>query len=54
MDLQLLLVFTLFALAVLWLGKMVYRSMASKKACSSNCGKCAADFSDIKIPEARR
>ncbi|SKB66954.1 FeoB-associated Cys-rich membrane protein [Daejeonella lutea] len=53
MDVQTILVFVLFALAVLWLGRMVYRSLTSKKACASNCGKCAADFSDIKIPESK-
>ncbi len=53
MDLQSIMVFVLFSLAILWLGRMFYRSLSTKKACASNCGKCAADFSDIKIPNIK-
>jgi hypothetical protein len=54
MDVQVILVFLIFSLAVFSLGRMIYRSLSSKKACASNCGKCSADFSTIKIPEAKR
>jgi hypothetical protein len=46
MDIQLVAIFILFALALLYLGKMVYNSLNSKKGCASNCGKCTADFSN--------
>jgi hypothetical protein len=53
MDVQSILVVVLFFLAVFSLARMIYRSLSNKKACASNCGKCGADFSDIKIPEAK-
>jgi hypothetical protein len=53
MESQSILVFVLFLLAVFSLGRMVYRSLTSKKGCASNCGKCAADFSDFKLPEEK-
>ncbi len=51
MDYQLILVILLFIIAIIYIGRMVYKSMTSKKGCASNCGKCAADFSEVKIPE---
>jgi bacterioferritin-associated ferredoxin len=53
MDLQSILVSILFLLAVFALGRMIYRSLSSKKGCASNCGKCAADFSEFKILEEK-
>jgi bacterioferritin-associated ferredoxin len=53
MDMQLTLVIILFVLAIIFMGRLVYNSMNSKKGCASNCGKCAADFSEIKIPETK-
>ena len=53
MDFQSVLVLVLFLLAVSSLGRMIYRSFTSKKGCASNCGKCAADFSDFKLPEEK-
>lgn len=50
MDLQLTLVLLLFLLALIYIARLMYKSMNSKKGCASNCGKCGADFSDIKIP----
>ncbi|HQS52217.1 MAG TPA: FeoB-associated Cys-rich membrane protein [Daejeonella sp.] len=52
MDYQLILVILLFILAIIYMGRMVYKSMNSKKGCASNCGKCAADFSGVKIPDS--
>ncbi|WP_395627228.1 FeoB-associated Cys-rich membrane protein [Daejeonella sp.] len=46
MDIQLVAIFILFALALLYVGKMAYNSMKSKAGCASNCGKCSADFSN--------
>lgn len=51
MDVQTVLVLVVFTLAIFSLGRMIYRSLTSKKGCASNCGKCAADFSEIKLPE---
>ena len=53
MDLQLILVMILFVLAIIYAGRLVYKSMINKKGCASNCGKCAADFSEMKIPESK-
>ncbi|WP_276359925.1 FeoB-associated Cys-rich membrane protein [Daejeonella sp. H1SJ63] len=53
MDIQLILVLIVFLLAVLYLGRMFYRSLNSKKGCASNCGKCTADFSDIKPSDTK-
>ncbi len=53
MDVQLIMVIILFVLAILYAGRIVYKSMINKKGCASNCGKCAADFSEMKIPESK-
>jgi len=53
MDFQLIMVLILFVLAVLYAGRIVYKSMNNKKGCASNCGKCAADFIEIKIPDSK-
>lgn len=50
MDMQLALVLLLFLLAVIYMVRILYKSLNSKKGCASNCGKCAADFNKIKIP----
>ena len=53
MDLQLILVMILFVLAIIYAGRLVYKSMINKKGCANNCGKCAADFSEMKLPESK-
>ena len=53
MDLQLIMVIVLFVLAILYAGRLVYKSMINKKGCASNCGKCAADLSEMKLPESK-
>ncbi len=53
MDLQLILVLLLFLLALIYMARLMYKSMNSKKGCASNCGKCAADFSEVKIPGSK-
>ncbi|MFA6944833.1 MAG: FeoB-associated Cys-rich membrane protein [Pedobacter sp.] len=52
MDVQLIMVILVFLLALIYMGRMVYKSMTSKKGCASNCGKCTADFSGVKAPES--
>ncbi len=53
MDVQTVLVLAVFTIAIFSLGRMIYRSINSKKGCASNCGKCAADFSEFKVPESK-
>ncbi|PWS32925.1 FeoB-associated Cys-rich membrane protein [Pedobacter paludis] len=48
MNIQTLLVFLLFAVALVYVGRLVYKSLQVKKdGCGGNC-KCGVDFSDIK------
>jgi hypothetical protein len=55
MGFQEILLAVIFTLALVYLGRMIYRSLNSDKGCASNCGKCgAADFSKIKIPEEKK
>jgi hypothetical protein len=47
MDIQTILVIILFAGALFYVGRMVYKSISPKKGgCGSNC-KCGVDFSNI-------
>jgi len=52
MEIQLILVILLFILAIIYMGRMVYKSINSKEGCASNCGKCAAYFNELKIPDS--
>jgi hypothetical protein len=49
MDIQIILVVLLFAAAIFYIGRILYRSVFSAKnpGCGSNC-KCGIDFSDIQ------
>ncbi len=48
MDIQFILMIIIFAGALFYVGRMIYRSVASKgDGCSSGCGKCAANFDNI-------
>jgi len=53
MDIQVVLIFLLFALAVFYLGKMLFQNSKTGNGKSScgGCGHCSADFS--KIPEVK-
>ncbi|MGB4774133.1 MAG: FeoB-associated Cys-rich membrane protein [Daejeonella sp.] len=53
MDLQLVLVLLLFFIALFYIGRLIYRNVSSNRGCASNCGKCSADFSNIKLPEVK-
>jgi hypothetical protein len=49
MDIQTILVGLLFAAALFYIGRTIYRSVSPKKGgCASNC-KCGVDFSNIEI-----
>ncbi|TDG37230.1 FeoB-associated Cys-rich membrane protein [Pedobacter changchengzhani] len=53
MDIQTILVFLFFAAALVYVVRLVYKSVQSKKnGCSSGCGKCGVDFSNIKTPKS--
>jgi len=48
MNTQTILVFLLFAVALVYVSRLVYKSLQVKKdGCGGNC-KCGVDFSDIK------
>ncbi len=47
MNIQEVLVYIAFALALIYAVRLVYRTIKSKKGCSSGCGKCGVDFSKI-------
>ena len=53
MGIQEVLLATIFVLAMLYIGRMVYRNLTSDKGCASNCGKCGVDFSKIKTPQQK-
>jgi hypothetical protein len=46
MNFQIIVVILLFATALYYVGRLVYRSLTAKKSCGSNC-KCGVDFSNI-------
>ncbi|MCX2485162.1 FeoB-associated Cys-rich membrane protein [Pedobacter sp. MR2016-24] len=48
MDIQTIIVGLLFAAALFYIGRIIYRSLSpSKGGCASNC-KCGVDFSNIE------
>jgi hypothetical protein len=51
MDIQTILVIGLFVAALFYIGRMIYRTVFTKKGgCASNC-KCGVDFSNIEAPK---
>jgi len=48
MGVQEVLVAALFAFAVFYVGRMIYRTLKSDKGCASGCGKCGVDFSNVQ------
>jgi len=53
MNFQLIVVALLFAVALFYLGRTIYKSVSSKKSCGENC-KCGVDFSNIESPGAKK
>ncbi|WP_144009532.1 FeoB-associated Cys-rich membrane protein [Pedobacter nyackensis] len=48
MDIQTILVILLFAAAIAYVGRIIYRAVSPKSGgCASNC-KCGVDFSNIE------
>lgn len=54
MGVQEVFVAALFALAVLYVGRMIYRTLKSDKGCASGCGKCGVDFSKIQPDKQKK
>lgn len=49
MDIQFILVIIIFLAALFYVGRMIYRSISVKDGgCASGCGKCPANFDNIK------
>jgi len=46
MNIQAILVLIIFAGAVFYIGRLMYKNLFAKKSCGSNC-KCGVDFSNI-------
>jgi len=46
MNIQVIIITILFAAAVFYVGRMVYKNLFGKKSCGVNC-KCGVDFSAI-------
>jgi len=47
MNIQIIIVAILFAAAVFYVCRLVYRNLSAKKSCGGNC-KCGVDFSAIE------
>jgi len=52
MNIQVIIIAILFAAAVFYVGRLVYRNLFAKKSCGSNC-KCGVDFSAIDVNKPR-
>lgn len=53
MNIQLVIILLLFAAAVFYVGRMVYKNLTAKKSCGSNC-KCGMDFSGVDAPKSQK
>lgn len=52
MDIQFILMIVIFAAALFYVGRMIYRSVSAKNdGCSTGCGKCAANFDNVPSPK---
>ncbi|WP_299497054.1 FeoB-associated Cys-rich membrane protein [Mucilaginibacter sp.] len=46
MNIQSIIIFIIFAAAVWYIGRLMYRNLSATKGCGENC-KCGVDFSKI-------
>jgi hypothetical protein len=53
MNIQAIIIALIFIAAVFYVGRIVYKSLFTKKGCGSNC-KCGVDFSGIEPGEQNR
>ncbi|MBC7617337.1 MAG: FeoB-associated Cys-rich membrane protein [Pedobacter sp.] len=52
MDIQFILMIVIFAAALFYVGRMIYRAVSPKSnGCASGCGKCAANFDNFAQPK---
>jgi hypothetical protein len=47
MNIQVIIIAVLFAAAVFYVCRLIYKNLFTKKSCGSNC-KCGVDFSAIE------
>lgn len=45
---QNIIIAALFVVALVYIGRMIYRNFTRKSACASGCGKCGVDFTKIE------
>ncbi len=53
MNVQAIIIILLFAAAVFYVGRIMYKSLFAKKSCGGNC-KCGVDFSAIEPQKQNR
>jgi hypothetical protein len=53
MIVQTVIIAVLFAAALFYVGRLLYKSLFAKKGCGSNC-KCGVDFSAIEPVESQK
>ncbi|QJD95282.1 FeoB-associated Cys-rich membrane protein [Mucilaginibacter robiniae] len=53
MNFQTVIILLVFAAAVFYVGRMIYKSLVTKKGCGTNC-KCGVDFSNIEPDQTAR
>jgi hypothetical protein len=52
-NIQTIIIAILFAAAIFYVCRLVYRNVTAKKSCGSNC-KCGVDFSAIETGNAEK
>jgi hypothetical protein len=53
MNIQVIIILILFAAAIFYVGRLVYKNLFAKKSCGGNC-KCGVDFSGIEPGKAQK
>jgi hypothetical protein len=51
MNIQTIIVIIIFAAAIFYMCRLIYKNLSAKKSCGSNC-KCGVDFSAIDAGKA--
>jgi hypothetical protein len=51
MNIQTIIIAIIFAAAVFYVCRLVYKNLSAKKSCGSNC-KCGVDFSAVEAGNA--
>jgi len=53
MNIQVVIILILFAGAIFYVGRMIYKSLSAKKGCGSDC-KCGVDFSGVEAGKTHK